>query len=66
MWRAIRIEAASTLEIGSAKGAGGGRMYLAIGGGISVPIRFGSKATFPTCSLGGYQVCFLLLIYEHL
>ena len=41
-------------------------MYLAIGGGISVPIRFGSKATFPTCSLGGYQVCFLLLFHEHL
>ena len=38
-----------------ALGEGGTRGYLAVAGGLDVPVYLGSKATFPGGSLGGVQ-----------
>ena len=39
-----------------AKGTGGARGYLAVSGGLDVPLYLGSRATFPGGALGGVQV----------
>ena len=39
-----------------AKGSGGARGYLAISGGLDVPLYLGSRSTFPGGVLGGVQV----------
>eukprot|EP00005_Dracoamoeba_jomungandri_P002189 CAMPEP_0174254838 /NCGR_PEP_ID=MMETSP0439-20130205/4165_1 /TAXON_ID=0 /ORGANISM="Stereomyxa ramosa, Strain Chinc5" /LENGTH=1441 /DNA_ID=CAMNT_0015336693 /DNA_START=72 /DNA_END=4397 /DNA_ORIENTATION=- len=53
-WKAIEIEAGSTLAISSLKeGAPGIRTYLAFSGGLHAPDYLGSKSTFPSGNLGG-------------
>jgi len=37
-------------------GSGGARAYLAVAGGLDVPVYLGSRATFPSGKLGGVQV----------
>ena len=37
-------------------GEAGCRGYVAVGGGIDVPLYLGSRATFPGGKLGGLQV----------
>ena len=43
----------STLQVG---GEAGCRGYVAVSGGVDVPLYLGSRATFPGGKLGGLQV----------
>lgn len=55
-WTMVRVSAGQTLRIGKCLAAGGCRAYLAVRGGFTnVGKWFGSKATCPGVSIGGYQ-----------
>ena len=51
-WESRRVPAGAVLEIGIAPGPGF-RFYLAVDGGIDVPLLFGSRATYTMGALGG-------------
>lgn len=52
-WAALDIKAGDCLQIGFAtKGA---RIYLAVSGGIAVPVMMGSRSTYLSAGVGGYQ-----------
>jgi urea carboxylase len=53
-WRAVTAPAGSVLTLGAVQGAGC-RTYMAIQGGIDVPLYLGSRSTFPTGKLGGLE-----------
>ncbi|MBA1275393.1 urea carboxylase [Stutzerimonas azotifigens] len=53
MCTAIRVEAGSTLALGTIAGAGA-RTYLAVRGGLQVPDYLGSKSTFTLGQFGGH------------
>ena len=53
-WETLHVEKGSILSLGTLEGPGW-RSYLAVGGGIDVPDYLGSKSTFPTGRLGGYD-----------
>lgn len=55
MWTSLEIPAGSTLKIGGARRTGGICGYLAVNGGLDVPLYLGSRATFPSGGLGGVQ-----------
>jgi 5-oxoprolinase (ATP-hydrolysing) subunit C len=52
VWESHRVPAGAELAIGIAPGAGF-RFYLAIDGGLDVPLLFGSRATYTMGALGG-------------
>ncbi|MBW1776387.1 MAG: biotin-dependent carboxyltransferase [Deltaproteobacteria bacterium] len=52
-WETVRVKAGETIAVGQAKT--GCRGYLAVGGGIDVPLVMGSRSTYVGASLGGYQ-----------
>ena len=52
-WRTLRVPAGSTLSFGVIKG--GSRFYIAVAGGIDVPLVLGSRSTYLAGSLGGYN-----------
>ena len=52
-WKTIRVVAGSTLELRAARD--GCRAYIAIAGGIDVPVVLGSRSTCLVASFGGYQ-----------
>ena len=52
-WRAINLEAGSTLDIGAARA--GCRGYLAVAGGFEVPPILGSRSTYIPAGFGGLQ-----------
>ena len=52
-WRAVRVQAGATLEMGTAQGAGA-RAYLAVAGGLDVPLYLNSRATFILGKFGGH------------
>ncbi|MEW5305221.1 MAG: hypothetical protein WDW36_007777 [Sanguina aurantia] len=54
-WRSFVVAAGQTLTIGAVQGNVGVRGYLAVSGGIDVPLYLGSRSTFPSGSFGGYQ-----------
>lgn len=49
----VQVEAGEVLTVGTAKS--GARCYIAVGGGFDAPVYLGSRATFPSGNLGGYQ-----------
>jgi urea carboxylase len=51
-WQAVRVKQNSLLEMGSA-GDAGARAYLAVSGGIKVPLYLGSRSTFILGKFGG-------------
>jgi biotin-dependent carboxylase-like uncharacterized protein len=52
-WTALRVRAGQTLTFGVlGKGARG---YIAVSGGIDVPLVLGSRSTYALCSLGGFE-----------
>ena len=53
MYRAIEVKAGDTLVCSVAKQ--GKYTYLAVAGGIDVPVVMGSRATNLKCAIGGYQ-----------
>ena len=52
-WRSAPIRAGSTLELGAARE--GCRGYLAVAGGIDVPVVLGSRSTCLAASFGGHE-----------
>lgn len=52
-WTSFRIEAGQTLSFDFLKA--GARAYLAVAGGIDVPVVLGSRSTYPLGALGGHQ-----------
>jgi antagonist of KipI len=53
MWRPVVASEGAELTIDAARD--GLRAYLAVAGGIDVPIVLGSRSTFPRAGLGGFQ-----------
>ena len=53
-WRAVRVHAGATLEMGTAQGPGA-RAYLAVAGGIDVPAYLNSRSTFILGKFGGHS-----------
>ena len=53
LWTSIAIPAGGLLEMGPAQ-SGGARAYLAIRGGIDVPLYLGSRSTFILGKFGGH------------
>ena len=53
-WEPIFVRKGSLLNLGAVDGDGF-RAYLAIRGGIDVPLYLGSKSTFPFGRFGGYE-----------
>jgi urea carboxylase len=52
MWQSHAVQAGSVLAIGRAEQ--GCRIYLAVGGGLDVPLYLGSRATFTLGQFGGH------------
>jgi urea carboxylase len=53
MWEPLDVPAGATLEIGRAEGPGL-RIYLAVAGGLDVPVHLGSRSTFTLGRFGGH------------
>ncbi|WP_059040561.1 5-oxoprolinase subunit C family protein [Paenibacillus rubinfantis] len=53
LWRTVLAPKGSTLTFGPAKL--GCRAYLAVGGGIDVPVRMNSRSTYLRAGIGGYE-----------
>jgi biotin-dependent carboxylase-like uncharacterized protein len=52
-WTALQVKAGQILSFGYLQL--GARIYIAISGGIDVPLALGSRATYPIGALGGYE-----------
>lgn len=52
-WTAFRISKGQVLSFDFLKG--GARIYIAVSGGIDVPIALGSRSTYPIGALGGFK-----------
>ena len=52
-WTALRIKAGQALSFGYLQT--GARIYIAISGGVDVPLALGSRSTYPIGALGGYK-----------
>lgn len=53
-WERIQVKKGSLLTLKHLEGAGL-QCYMAVAGGIDVPVYLGSKSTFPFGSFGGYE-----------
>jgi 5-oxoprolinase (ATP-hydrolysing) subunit C len=54
LWESRRIDAGTELRIGISQGPGF-RQYVAISGGVDVPLFFGSRSTYTMGALGGHE-----------
>jgi len=52
-WTALKISAGQVMSFGYLQA--GARIYIAISGGIDVPLALGSRSTYPIGALGGYK-----------
>ena len=52
-WTAFPVRAGQTLTFDFLKS--GARIYIAVAGGINVPLALGSRSTYPIGALGGYN-----------
>ncbi|MBN3526571.1 biotin-dependent carboxyltransferase family protein [Paenibacillus apiarius] len=53
LWRSVLVRAGEALEFGPC--LSGARTYLAVAGGIDVPLVLGSRSTYLRAGLGGFQ-----------
>lgn len=53
MWETLTVPAGATLEFGMV--TKGVRLYIAVRGGIDVPVVLGSRSTYPLGKLGGFE-----------
>lgn len=53
MWENFRVAAGDVVSVGIM--AQGVRSYMAVDGGFDAPLYLGSRSTFPSGKLGGYQ-----------
>lgn len=49
----VQVAAGEVLKVGTA--VHGARCYVAVAGGFDAPVYLGSRSTFPSGNLGGYQ-----------
>jgi len=54
LWRSYEVKAGDTLTLGWLNGPGF-RSYVAVSGGIDVPVVLGSRATYAPGEIGGYE-----------
>lgn len=54
-WSSFQVAAGQVLTIGQVDASTGVRGYLAVKGGVDVPLYLGSRSTFPSGKFGGYQ-----------
>ena len=52
-WTALAVKPGQTLSFGFLKS--GARAYIAVAGGVDVPLVLGSRSTYPLGALGGHQ-----------
>ncbi|MBI5260753.1 MAG: biotin-dependent carboxyltransferase [Bradyrhizobium sp.] len=52
-WTALEVKAGQVLTFGYLQA--GARIYIAIAGGIDVPLALGSRSTYPIGALGGFK-----------
>lgn len=52
-WTSFRVKAGQTLSFGHLKG--GARAYIAVTGGVDVPVVLGSRSTYTLGALGGFE-----------
>jgi biotin-dependent carboxylase-like uncharacterized protein len=52
-WTAFRVKAGQVLSFDYLKS--GARIYIAVSGGIDVPLALGSRSTYPIGTLGGFK-----------
>jgi biotin-dependent carboxylase-like uncharacterized protein len=52
-WEAFEVKAGQVLTFGHLRS--GARTYVAVSGGIDVPVALGSRSTYARVSLGGYE-----------
>ncbi|MDB5522550.1 MAG: hypothetical protein JWM58_313, partial [Rhizobium sp.] len=52
-WTAFRVKAGQVLSFDYLKA--GARIYIAVSGGIDVPVALGSRSTYPIGALGGFK-----------
>ena len=52
-WTALRVKAGQVLSFDYLKS--GARIYIAVSGGIDVPLALGSRSTYPIGALGGFR-----------
>ncbi len=60
MWQPIKVKEGDILSFDFVKG--GARIYIAVAGGINVPIKMGSRSTYTLVGIGGIKVANLLLV----
>ncbi|CAG7624235.1 5-oxoprolinase subunit C [Paenibacillus solanacearum] len=53
MWRTVFAAKGSCLQFGTLKQ--GCRAYLAVGGGLDIPVQMGSRSTYLRAGIGGFQ-----------
>ena len=53
MWASVGVKSGDVLDFGILKS--GARSYLAIAGGIQVPLVMGSRSTYALCQIGGLE-----------
>jgi biotin-dependent carboxylase-like uncharacterized protein len=52
-WTSFAVKSGQTLSFGFLKS--GARAYIAVGGGVDVPLVLGSRSTYPLGALGGFE-----------
>ena len=52
-WQTLEVPAGGTVEFGMLRS--GARFYIAVHGGIDVPLVLGSRSTYPLGQMGGFQ-----------
>jgi biotin-dependent carboxylase-like uncharacterized protein len=53
MWETVAVKAGDVLSFDFVKS--GARAYIAVAGGIDVPVVMGSRSTYTLCGLGGFE-----------
>lgn len=53
MWETVEVKAGDILSFEFMKS--GARVYLAVAGGIDVPLLMGSRSTYTLCGIGGFE-----------
>ncbi|MCF6412024.1 biotin-dependent carboxyltransferase family protein [Pseudalkalibacillus salsuginis] len=53
LWKPVHVEKGDVLSFNFVKS--GTRVYIAVAGGIDVPIKMGSRSTYTLCGIGGFE-----------
>jgi biotin-dependent carboxylase-like uncharacterized protein len=53
LWQAVHVQEGDVLSFDFVKQ--GARVYIAVAGGIEVPVKMGSRSTYTLCGIGGFE-----------